>query len=543
MRKWPLLAGICIISCFKLLAQDNATLLADLNKSIAEKAMFTKAKQERIESIKATLGAIASPEEKYRLNRLLYLENQKFRIDTSVYYARQNVQIAKSLGREDLIAAASLDLVNAYLPLNRLIEAEALLNGINPKLLTKPALADYYLTKTQFYEHYVTDDDGLYLDQLKKYRDSFQLVIDPSSLDYHVSMASKYMLSGQLKEGEQYLLNVLKTKRVNSPDYAMLTFYLGMNYEKQHNNEKAVRYYAASAAADVRLSIKDNSAMQALALLLYATNDLDHAYQYTQSALEDAWFCDSRFRTIHMSKFYAIINTAYLKKEAARKKQLQLYLVLISLLSIFLAAGVLYVYKHMRRVARMKGELDLKTTQLADLNQVISNSNTRLNEANTQLTEANKVKEAYIAQFFDLCSSYINKLENFSKLVNKKAGDKNMDELQKMLRSPGMVNDEVGELYKIFDSIFLTLYPNFVAEFNALLAPDKKIILKHGELLNTELRIYALIRLGITDSAQIASFLRYSLSTIYNYRTNARNKAIVSRDEFEDMVIKIGSIG
>ena len=83
------------------------------------------------------------------------------------------------------------------------------------------------------------------------------------------------------------------------------------------------------------------------------------------------------------------------------------------------------------------------------------------------------------------------------------------------------------------------LLPDFVRKFNELLQNDAQIILKKGELLNTELRIFALIRLGIDDSSQIAEFLRYSVNTIYNYRAKVKNKACVSRDDFEKLVEQI----
>jgi cell division protein FtsB len=178
--------------------------------------------------------------------------------------------------------------------------------------------------------------------------------------------------------------------------------------------------------------------------------------------------------------------------------------------------------------------------KLAALNDDISRANKQLQESNAQLSESNHIKEEYIAQFFDLCSTYISKLESYRITLNKKAVAKQHDELFKMLKSTTMVDTEVEELYNIFDSIFLNLYPTFVKDFNALLIKEEQVVLKQGELLNTELRIFALIRLGITDSVKIAAFLRYSLSTIYNYRTKARNKAAVSRDEFEIMVSRIG---
>ena len=196
----------------------------------------------------------------------------------------------------------------------------------------------------------------------------------------------------------------------------------------------------------------------------------------------------------------------------------------------------------MKRVSKIRKELYHANMKLIDLNENLTDANQQLNKVNQQLSEANHIKEEYIAHFFDLCSTYINKLEDYRKALNKKAANKQMDELFKMLKSTTLVDSELDELYKKFDNIFLSLYPNFVQEFNSLLIHEEQVLPKQGELLNTELRIFALIRLGIIDSVKIAGFLRYSLSTIYNYRTKARNKAAVSRDEFEEMVMNIGKI-
>ncbi|SHM98444.1 hypothetical protein SAMN05216524_104416 [Mucilaginibacter sp. OK098] len=524
-------------------ARENDASLSDLNKAIADKAIFTRQKEERIASIKRTKAALGSPLEQYRINSILYYEYQKFQIDSAVSYALRNSALAKSMGRSDLIVRSGLDLANIYFPLNKFLEANDILESINPRRISRNQLADYYAAKAEFYEHYLANNENdEYQSRVGLYQDSLLAVLDHNSIDYQVNSTVRNIKLGYTKKAENFILNILKTKDKNTPDYAMFTYLLGIDYAKQNENTKAIRYYAESAALDVKFAIKDNASMQELALLLNATGDIDNAYRCTQSAIEDALFSDSKFRTLHISEFYAIINTAYLKKEAKQKDQLRLYLILISALSIFLAGVAVYVYKQMKRESRMKKALNSTTVQLSELNRTLNSTNLRLNEANSALLEANKIKEVYIAQFFDLCSAYINKLENFRKVLNKKASEKHLDELIKILRSPAMVNEEVDELYKIFDRIFLSLYPNFISGFNSLLIPEERISVKPGELLNTELRIYALVRLGITDSAQIAAFLRYSLSTIYNYRTSARNKAALSRDSFEQSVMKIGLI-
>ena len=208
--------------------------------------------------------------------------------------------------------------------------------------------------------------------------------------------------------------------------------------------------------------------------------------------------------------------------------------VIAQVLSAVLVLLFVYLYKQLRRVYRIKEELSQTNAKLARLNE-------ELGEKNEQLSDSNAVKVQYIARFFDLCSMYIDKMDDYRKSLKKLAQDRKFDELNRRLKSTSMLEDEQDELYKNFDAIFLNLYPSFVEDFNALLTEDERIVLKQEDLLNKELRIYALLRLGITDSVKIASFLRCSLSTVYNYRTKVRNKAAISREEFEKMVMKIGT--
>ena len=236
-----------------------------------------------------------------------------------------------------------------------------------------------------------------------------------------------------------------------------------------------------------------------------------------------------------MSELYSIISVSHQAKEVKTKNKLQHYLLLISILSVILVLLFAFVFRQMRKLYRIKEELSHINGELARLNDELA-------EKNEQLSDANAVKVQYIARFFDLCSMYIDKLDDYRKRLKKLAEDRKYDALYRQLKSTSMLETEQGELYKNFDAIFLNLYPSFVDDFNALLNEDERIVLRSRDLLNKELRIYALLRLGITDSMKIASFLRCSISTVYNYRSKVRNKASVSREEFEKMVMKIGTI-
>ena len=194
----------------------------------------------------------------------------------------------------------------------------------------------------------------------------------------------------------------------------------------------------------------------------------------------------------------------------------------------------------MKKIQKIRRELAVNAKELKILNEKIQLTNLSLKENNIKLTESNTIKEEYITQFFDICSAYIRKMEDYRISLLKKMQNKQYGELDKTLKSNTFITTELGELYHTFDIVFINLYPNFVSEFNNLLQAQEQIEPRNGEILNTELRIFALIRLGITDSVKIAAFLRYSLSTIYNYRTKVRNKSAVNREDFELMVSKIG---
>ena len=197
----------------------------------------------------------------------------------------------------------------------------------------------------------------------------------------------------------------------------------------------------------------------------------------------------------------------------------------------------------MKKTQGIKEKLSVSNAQLQKLNDQLNDANDLLNAKNCQLQETNSVKEQFIAQFFGLCSNYIVKMEEYQTSLYKLTVNRQYEKLLKRLKSTSLIDDELTALYNHFDSIFLNLYPTFVTDFNALLNPEERIVPKAGTLLNKELRIYALIRLGITDGTKIASFLRCSTSTVYNYRTKIRNKTVINKDEFEERILQIGNSG
>ena len=499
IRLLLLLSGLLALASCR---QDETQSLSEyLDYVIENKHIFEAEKEERISRLRNLLGVSnLTPEQEYEINTKLYEEFRKYKLDSAIRYVERNLEIARQLDNKRLTYLSNMYLAQLYSFSGMCVEANQILRSIRSSELPRDLLPVYYEANNRYFQHYATlSSQRSHLHEMNIYRDSLMMVSDPGSFRYRIHLSYKLMGNGKMDEARAILDELLEEVGKDTPLYAETAYAYGYFYRLNKDPEAGKKYFMLSAIADAKSAV----------------------------------FSNVQFRTTQMSKFYSIINSIYQAKEAKSKSKLQHYLILISVLSLFLVLLFIYVYQQIHKLYRIKEELSRTNGRLMQLND-------ELHEKNTQLTDSNIIKEQYIARFFDLCSMYIDKLEDYRKSLNKLAQNRQIDELYKQLKSTSMMENELDELYKNFDAIFLNLYPTFVADFNALLVEDERIVLKSEDLLNKELRIYALLRLGITDSVKIASFLRCSLSTVYNYRTKARNKAAISREDFEKMVMRIG---
>ena len=275
----------------------------------------------------------------------------------------------------------------------------------------------------------------------------------------------------------------------------------------------------------MKTAVREYAALQRLARLLYEQGDLERAYRYLNCSMEDAVACNARLRFLEVTEFYPIIDRAYVTKENRERLMMHRMLLLVSVLAVMLIVLLSWLWIWMRKLSAMRKEL--------------YTANRELQVVNDQLEQTGKIKEVYIVRYLERCVSYLEKLEHYRRLLEKLAMASKIDELFKMIRSEQFLRDERKKFYGEFDKSFLDLFPNFVEDFNLLLVEDGRIYPKPHELLNTELRIFALIRLGVTDTTQIAHFLGYSLATVYSYRSKMRNRAKGDKDHFEQDVMKL----
>lgn len=531
--KQVVLSITLIVYSVCLYAEQKDTLSFMLNQAVNSKEHYIAIKEQNILKIKQILTIKdLLPRQKYDINKKLFDEYRKYCADSAIVFVRKNRDIAFQLDDPELIDETAIHLSWLYSTTGSYIEAADLLQNIKRVRLSERLLPAYYETYSAFCSHYgQSNNHQAYYQRSELYRDSLLGILDTSSLQYRIERAAERTFKRH--DTKKTLLNLLDQVSKDNPDRGYIAWLVGYMYQHAGNKELCEKYYIISVINDIEYCIRDNASMQSLALIYFEEGNIALAYRFIHYAIEDALFCNVRYRMSEASTYYPIINAIYQEQERSQMAKLSKSLMAISLLLIILTIGLVFVYRQYQRLSRMR-------QKLSQTNQKLNELNSKLTFTNSNLQESNLVKEEYIAHFFDVCSAYVDKLETYRRILNKHAKNERIDEMLKMLNS-SIIAQELEELYRKFDIIFLNLYPTFVDDFNAIRPEGEKIILKHGELMNTELRIFALIRLGINDSVKIASFLRYSMSAIYNYRVKARKCCNVDKKTFEDMLMKMGN--
>ena len=524
---------------------DTDSLLNVLDKTVENYQYFSQLKEERIGKLKESLRITVSESQKYEICGKLYDEYSAYKSDSALIFARLKLQIAERLNDKRSLTDARLNLASIMGTAGLYKESMDILSTIN--ISTAPDLKAYYFHIYRTIYGYMADYTVSSLEKKKydkiidAFRDSLLLVNPPQTGTHVMVKTDQLIVSKQYDEALVILLNYFPTiKDVDYHTKAIISYSIALAYEGKRQRNLQKHWLALSAINDIKCSTKEYISLRNLAFLLYEDGDIDRAYNYMKRSLDDALFCNARLRTYEISRMMPIIDKAYQHQTESRQRQMLITIISISILSLLLAIAVFFVYRQMKKLAVARKNMSQANDKLNSLNHKLSKINIELKDANITLSESNLIKEEYIGRYMDQCSEYIDKLDNYRRMLNKTASSGKTEELIKELKSKEFIDDELKDFYNNFDITFLQLFPAFVEDFKSLLIDDEYVQLKTGQLLNTELRIYALIRLGISDSVKISHFLRCSLSTIYNYRTKIRNKAAGNRDEFEEKVMQIG---
>ncbi|WP_282038504.1 DUF6377 domain-containing protein [Saccharicrinis aurantiacus] len=543
--KHTFLALCLLILSFNNLYPNNYNeALLQLDKLIENRVLYHDKLQERISNIKSLYSIAPNNESKYTLARQLCDIYSSYNIDSAIIYADLVVDYATSSNKNEFIDEASIIMAKTYLLGGMFTEADAILNNINSSGLSDILLLAYYTERTTQYRYLSKYTSGTNLEPIYNktriaYQDSAFNISKEHYPGYSLLQAENLIDKNKLEDAILILEKQLNKYDPKDRGYAFLSYTISRAYAMQSNLDKQKEYLALSASSDIYNAVRENVALHELALLLFQKGDINRAYKYIKVALDDALFSNARLRSFEVLKVMPVIDLAYERLKDKEKRNLILFSIVAFTLVTVLLVSLFFNKRQNNKLILANKNVKSINEALNDSNHKLKNSHIAINESNIALEKVNVMQGEYIVKYLKMCSSYIGSIDNYRLSLLKKTASSNTAQLLKILKSKEVVDKELQSFYNDFDRAFLDLHPDFISKFQALLRDDEQIILKQGELLNTELRIFALIRLGITESSQIAEFLRYSNPTIYNYRTKVRNKAKMDRDAFDRAVLAL----
>lgn len=512
-------------------AQQIDSLLCVLDEVVAQSEIYEKERIERINSIRNWLSdATLTNEVRYELNRKMYCEYESYVCDSAWRYANENILLSKKIGAQQHVHEAMLMKAHVLATGGLFDESEKILANLNVvELETAELKARFYKCLSDCYLYRAESNVGnefftLYEQTSRVYSDSALMYASDSSYLYAITKAPELAKQGKIDESVALIRAKLTKYEPNTHEAAMLHSLWSFANYCDGDSVAQLEHLIYSAMADIRGVVTENRALREVAEILFAVGDLERANIYLKKSLADATKFNSRLRNVQSSCLLPMVDAAYQQMQDEQHAKILLYLWFISILTILLIVLVLFVYRQMKNKARA--------------NQMLSNLNSELQRLNVNLKESNDIKEEYVGQFMQLCTTYISEFDMYRKRLHKASLQTKLSEFQRMLSSDEQVDMIAKNFYTMFDQSFIKLFPNFVSRVNELFPKGDELVLKSDGKFNTELRILSLIRLGITDSEKMANFLRCSITTIYTYRSKMKNRAL-QPEQFEANVMKI----
>ena len=555
---------------------ESERWLERLDSVVQQREAINEAKHQQLQQLLTLQRGMADVEELYELNSRIYDECFTFDSELAMSLVDANLQIARQ--RHDEAGVGEWQIKRSFIlsSTGQLLEATAALEGLPP--LTRDLRLEYYGQQEYLYSHLAQyawskpmKED--YQHTAWAYTDSIYQLMQPTDAGYLWWQTWRQYSVGNYDQALAALKPVVDTLQLRTRQDAMLAYCLARLYEEVGDRDLYLQYMSRSAIADLRAANQDIASLEELASMLYEISkeeraedhpllggddhsgkDLSRAYNYIYVCLETARIYNNLVRTVSIVRVMDDILVSYQQRDAEQRARQFTITCVLAVVLLVLLVGAVVVWLQKRRLSqsrsnlqRANDELSTSRAALAQVNDELRQANSKLQaamaeqaEANRQLQESNYVKEEYVGYVFALCSAYISKMDEYRKNINRKAKVHLYDEILQMTDKQTLVQDELKEFYQNFDAIFLHIYPDFIQDFNALLQPEERIEPRKGELLNTDLRIYALVRLGISDSVKIAEFLHCSPQTVYNNRLKIRNRALVPKEHFADYVRQLG---
>jgi tetratricopeptide (TPR) repeat protein len=513
-------------------AQDTTDrLLSELNEAIARRDVFVTEKAERIARLKQGIHR-KRLQDQFAITAKVFEEYKSFIYDSAFRVALRMQSLATGLNNPTYFYKSKIDLGFVLVSAGLFNETLDTLQALQGRKMPDSLKADlFFLIGRTCYDLAEFNRDDFYSVRYKNrgnmYLDSALRFLPADSKQFLLVQGLKAVHTDDFHTSAKAYEKLLNDFPLSDAEVAVAASTLSFIYISSGRREESKQMLIRAAIADIRACTKETVALRNLAEMLFNEGEVGKAYEYIKIAMDDANFYGANHRKIQVASIFPVIEGRQLAMVESRKNLIGVYAAGITLIAVLLVAFGVVVYKQYKKLELAK--------------KVISESNEKLTETNHQLLDSNKIKEEYVTYYFNTTAEYISRLENLKKTMEMKLLTKKMDELRFTVESIN-IKRERDELYHNFDKFFLTLFPDFVTVFQSLFKEADRVHLKDGQLLNTELRIFALMRMGINDAEKIARILDYSVATIYTYKARIRNKSIVPNEEFDKRIMAIPTI-
>ena len=544
-----------------LISTPVAALLDTLDRELSLKQRYDQEKQQSISRVKGQLARARDLEQRYWLERDLFDEYSVCNSDSALHYAQSCLDLAQSLGRRDWMEEMKINISYIYGATGFLEKARSILESVDRKELSVGNLIKYYEKLLFLYTHedqYVGKNslETPSSEEANALLDSVSKTLPASEPKYCWFLGWRSLSNPDKgRKAIAELEKIMGNASFTTQQDAMNAWMMSRLYDRVGDGGNSLRYLVLSAIADVRAANKEIASLEELANAMLSRGDLKRANDYITFCIQCANEYKSRVRVSRLSELQYEITRAYNDKTERQATTIRLSLWVVIAISVALLISLAFLLVQMRRLRASKQDLDQTNNKLNSKVEELQHTREELKAANalldsqyqsvrkdaTELSLANQDKEKYIADIFALCSSYINKMDSFRRNILRLIMEGKLDKVKEIAKSPELSHAELKELYNSFDRIFLKVYPDFVEQVNSLLRPEERLTPRKEGSLNTDLRIYALVRLGVNDSTQISQFLHCSVQSVYNSRLRTRNKSLGKRELFDTEVRQLCS--
>ena len=533
--KYCFLFFLFLLISFSIFAQSEIdSLFHVLDEVIERKEEFEEDKRDEIEDLSRQLrtATLNSLEERFSLTEQLHQAYFTFNYDSAVFYSRQLLDVANRSGRKEMIAHAQLRMSETLLASGLFAVVKDSLEKISLPVLTDSLRAKYHYLNGRLY----IDMNNYY--QRPFYSEKFgQLVTahldsavywaNPESRLWYSLNGLRFIWKMNYKEAEEVFKELFSNFDVRGRQYAVDASTFAFAYSQLGQPQKELEWLLKAAISDIKLANKETVALRIIANRLFDQGKIQKASHYLNVAIEDARGYGAIQRELEISQIQPLVEAAKLDLIEKQKSRIQNFALALSALSLLIIVTLALLLRQYRKIKRVKDKLHL--------------SNNALSETNAKLREVNLIKEEYIAFFFKTNSDLLEKLDEYRQAIDNKLSLNKVQQIGSIITRSD-IKREREALFRDFDTGFLNIFPDFIARFNALFQEEDRELPENSKHLNTDMRIFALIRLGISDTEKIAHILNYTVNTINTYKTRIKNKSIISNEDFEKEILKIQSI-